>query len=151
MGCVLPAGAGQAPVRQAALLAGLPLAGCAMVSKVCGSGMKATMSATTACWPRPTPSSWSAAWIHEQRPYLLPKARGGYRLGHGQISTTCSSTAWKIPTAKENRGRLMGTFAEDCAGNYGFSREAQDDFAIRSTPAPRPPTATAAWPGRSPR
>ncbi len=134
MGCVLPAGAGQAPVRQAALLAGLPLsAGCTMVSKVCGSGMKATMvghdsllAASNAVVVVGGMESMSNA------PYLLPKARGGYRLGHGQILDHMFLDGLEDSYSKENRGRLMGTFAEDCAGNYGFSREAQDDFAIRS-------------------
>lgn len=134
MGCVLPAGAGQAPVRQASLLAGLPLsAGCAMVSKVCGSGMKATMvghdsllAASNAVVVVGGMESMSNA------PYLLPKARGGYRLGHGQILDHMFLDGLEDSYSKENRGRLMGTFAEDCAGNYGFSREAQDDFAIRS-------------------
>jgi acetyl-CoA C-acetyltransferase len=135
MGCVLPAGVGQAPVRQAALLAGLPLsAGCAMVSKVCGSGMKATMighdgllAGSNAITVVGGMESMTNA------PYLLPKARGGFRLGHGQVIDHMFMDGLEDAYSKETRGRLMGTFAEDCAGSYGFSREAQDEFAVRST------------------
>ncbi|HQU80162.1 MAG TPA: acetyl-CoA C-acyltransferase, partial [Azonexus sp.] len=66
-------------------------------------------------------------------PYLLPKARGGYRLGHGQIIDHMFLDGLEDAYSKENRGRLMGTFAEECATTYGFTREAQDEFAIRST------------------
>ncbi|MGE5769312.1 MAG: acetyl-CoA C-acyltransferase, partial [Betaproteobacteria bacterium] len=66
-------------------------------------------------------------------PYLLPKARGGYRLGHGQLLDHMFLDGLEDSYAKETRGRLMGTFAEDCAASYGFTREAQDEFAIRST------------------
>ena len=66
-------------------------------------------------------------------PYLLPKARGGYRLGHGQTLDHMFFDGLEDSYSKETRGRLMGTFAEDCAGNYGFTREQQDEFAIRST------------------
>jgi acetyl-CoA C-acetyltransferase len=69
-------------------------------------------------------------------PYLLPKARGGYRLGHGQIIDHMFMDGLEDATAKETRGRLMGTFAEECATTYGFSREAQDEFAIARPPAP---------------
>ena len=103
MGCVLPAGLGQAPARQAALNAGMPLsAGCTTISKVCGSGMKATMLAhdlllagTNEVMVAGGMESMSNA------PYLLPKARGGYRLGHGQMLDTCSSTASKTATARK--------------------------------------------------
>jgi acetyl-CoA C-acetyltransferase len=66
-------------------------------------------------------------------PYLLPKARGGYRLGHGQIIDHMFMDGLEDAYSKETRGRLMGTFAEDCASSYGFTREAQDEYAIRST------------------
>jgi len=134
-GCVLPAGLGQAPVRQAALLAGLPLStGCAMVSKVCGSGMKATIVGHDGILA----GSCGIAVVGGMEsmtnaPYLLPKARGGYRLGHGQIIDHMFMDGLEDAYSAENRGRLMGTFAEDCAGNYNFSRAAQDEFAIRST------------------
>ncbi|MBL8433178.1 MAG: acetyl-CoA C-acyltransferase [Dechloromonas sp.] len=134
-GCVLPAGLGQAPVRQAALLAGLPLStACAMVSKVCGSGMKATMVGHDGIVAGS--SSITVVGGMESMtnaPYLLPKARGGYRLGHGQIIDHMFMDGLEDAYSPENRGRLMGTFAEDCAGNYSFSRAAQDEFAIRST------------------
>ena len=135
MGCVLPAGQGQAPVRQAALLAGLPLsAGCAMISKVCGSGMKATMlghDGLLAGSSNVTVVGGMESMTNA--PYLLPKARGGYRLGHGQIIDHMFMDGLEDAYSKETQGRLMGTFAEDCASSYNFSREAQDEFAIRST------------------
>ncbi|WP_297364411.1 acetyl-CoA C-acetyltransferase [Thauera sp.] len=135
MGCVLPAGLGQAPARQAALGAGLPLsAGCTTINKVCGSGMKATMLAhdlllagTNEVMVAGGMESMSNA------PYLLPKARSGYRLGHGQMMDHMFLDGLEDSYSKENRGRLMGTFAEDCASHFDFTRQAQDDFAIAST------------------
>jgi acetyl-CoA C-acetyltransferase len=135
MGCVLQAGQGQAPARQAALQAGLPLsAGCATIHKVCGSAMKATMLGHDGI----VAGSYGVAVVGGMEsmtnaPYLLPKARGGYRLGHGQILDHMFLDGLEDAYAKETRGRLMGTFAEDCAGSYGFTRAAQDEFAIRST------------------
>jgi acetyl-CoA C-acetyltransferase len=131
MGCVLPAGLGQAPARQAALGAGLPLsAGCTTVNKMCGSGMKAAMLAHDAL------IAGSAEIIvaggmesMTNAPYLLPKARAGLRMGHGQVIDHMFYDG--LEDAYE-KGRLMGTFAEECAGLYKFSREAQDDFAIQS-------------------
>jgi acetyl-CoA C-acetyltransferase len=134
MGCVLQAGQGQAPARQAALQAGLPLsAGCATIHKVCGSAMKATMLGHDGLLA----GSYGAVVAGGMEsmtnaPYLLPKARGGYRLGHGQVLDHMFLDGLEDAYSKENRGRLMGTFAEDCAGSYAFSREAQDEFAIRS-------------------
>ncbi|QID16552.1 acetyl-CoA C-acyltransferase [Nitrogeniibacter mangrovi] len=135
MGCVLPAGVGQAPARQAALGAGLPLsAGCTTVNKVCGSGMKATMLAhdllrvgTNDIMVAGGMESMSNA------PYLLPKARGGYRLGHGQVIDHMFFDGLEDRYGKDTAGRLMGTFAEDCARHYDFTRTAQDEFAIAST------------------
>lgn len=135
MGCVLPAGVGQAPARQAALGAGLPLAaGCTTINKVCGSGMKATMLAhdllvagTNDVMVAGGMESMSNA------PYLLPKARGGYRLGHGQLLDHMFLDGLEDSYSAEYKGRLMGTFAEDCAGHFGFSRAAQDEFAVAST------------------
>ncbi|MCB1963371.1 MAG: acetyl-CoA C-acetyltransferase [Rhodocyclaceae bacterium] len=135
MGCVLPAGVGQAPARQAALGAGLPLAaGCTTINKVCGSGMKATMLAhdlllagTNRVMIAGGMESMSNA------PYLLPKARGGYRLGHGQTLDHMFFDGLEDRYSPETLGRLMGTFAEDCATHYEFTREAQDAFAIAST------------------
>ena len=134
LGCVLPAGVGQAPARQAALLAGLPLsAGCATVSKVCGSGMKATMVGHDGLLAGSSNIIVVGGMESmTNAPYLLPKARGGYRLGHGQVIDHMFIDGLEDAYSKENRGRLMGTFAEDCAGSYSFTREAQDEFAIRS-------------------
>jgi len=135
MGCVLQAGQGQAPARQAALQAGLPLsAGCATIHKVCGSAMKATMLGHDGI----AAGSYNVAVVGGMEsmtnaPYLLPKARGGYRLGHGQLMDHMFLDGLEDSYGKETRGRLMGTFAEDCAGSYSFTREAQDEFSIRST------------------
>jgi len=135
MGCVLQAGQGQAPARQAALLAGMPLAaGCATIHKVCGSAMKATMLGRDGILA----GSYNVAVVGGMEsmtnaPYLLPKARGGYRLGHGQILDHMFLDGLEDAYSKENRGRLMGTFAEECASRFSFTREAQDEFAIRST------------------
>jgi len=135
MGCVLQAGQGQAPARQAALQAGLPLsAGCTTVHKVCGSAMKALMIAAD------TLKAGSQNVIvaggmesMSNAPYLLPKARGGYRLGHGQIIDHMFFDGLEDHYTAENKGRLMGAFAEECAAHYGFTREDQDAFAIAST------------------
>ena len=131
MGCVLPAGQGQAPARQASLGAGLPLsAGCTTVNKMCGSGMKAAMLAhdllvvgTNDVMVAGGMESMSNA------PYLLPKARSGYRMGHQQVLDHMFLDG--LEDAYE-KGRLMGSFAEDCAAKYQFSREDQDKFAVAS-------------------
>ena len=131
MGCVLPAGQGQAPARQAALGAGLPLgAGATTINKMCGSGMKAAMLAHDLILAGSADvvvaggmESMSSA------PYLLPKARAGYRMGHGQIMDHMFLDGLEDAYDK---GRLMGTFAEDCAEAYQFTREAQDEYAITS-------------------
>ena len=131
-GCVLPAGLGQAPARQAALGGGLPLsAGCTTVNKMCGSGMKAAMLAHDLLLAG-TNEVMIAGGMESMTnaPYILPKARGGYRLGHGQVLDHMFLDGLEDAYDK---GRLMGTFAEDCAGNYGFTREAQDTYAIAST------------------
>ena len=135
LGCVLPAGLGQAPARQAALGAGLPLStGCATVSKVCGSGMKATMLAHDMLLAGSNQVIVAGGMESmSNAPYLLPKARGGYRLGHGQMIDHMFFDGLEDRYGKETNGRLMGTFAEDCAGHYSFSRQAQDEFAISST------------------
>jgi acetyl-CoA C-acetyltransferase len=131
MGCVLPAGQGQAPARQAALGAGLALsAGCTTVNKMCGSGMKAAMLAHDAL----VSNSYEiivAGGMESMTnaPYLLPKARAGLRMGHGQVIDHMFYDG--LEDAYE-KGRLMGTFAEECAGSYKFTREAQDNFAIQS-------------------
>jgi len=131
MGCVLPAGQGQAPARQAALGAGLSLAtGCTTVNKMCGSGMKAAMFAHDSL-AAGTVDIVVAGGMESMTnaPYLLPKARTGLRMGHGQVIDHMFYDG--LEDAYE-KGRLMGTFAEECAGSYKFSREAQDDFAIQS-------------------
>ncbi|HEX7810530.1 MAG TPA: acetyl-CoA C-acetyltransferase [Burkholderiales bacterium] len=131
MGCVLPAGQGQAPARQAALGAGLPLsAGCTTVNKMCGSGMKAAMFANDLLVAG-TNDIMVAGGMESMTnsPYLLPKARSGYRMGHQQVLDSMFLDGLEDAYDK---GRLMGTFAEDCAGKYSFSREEQDRFAITS-------------------
>ncbi|MCR8546476.1 acetyl-CoA C-acyltransferase [Salipiger sp. P9] len=130
-GCVLPAGQGQAPARQAALGAGLPLAaGATTVNKMCGSGMKAAMFAhdlIAAGSARVAVAGGMESMTNA--PYLLPKARGGYRMGHGQVVDHMFLDGLEDAYDK---GRLMGTFAEDCAQSYQFTREAQDGYAITS-------------------
>ena len=131
MGCVLPAGVGQAPARQAALGAGLPLsAGCTTINKVCGSSMKATMLAhdllvagTNQVMVAGGMESMSNA------PYFIAKARTGLRMGHGEIKDHMFFDG--LEDAYE-KGRLMGTYAEECADMFGFTREQQDEFAIVS-------------------
>ena len=135
MGCVLPAGLGQAPARQAALGAGLPLsAGCTTINKVCGSGMKATMLAHDLILAGSNEVMVAGGMESmSNAPYLLPKARAGYRLGHGQMFDHMFLDGLEDSYSKDHKGRLMGTFAEDCASHFSFSREAQDEFAIAST------------------
>lgn len=135
LGCVLQAGIGQAPARQAALQAGLPLSTtCSTVGKVCGSGMKATIAACDAL-KAGSQDVIVAGGMESMTnaPYLMPKARGGYRLGHGQVIDHMFFDGLEDSYSKENKGRLMGTFAEDCVAHYGFTREDQDAFAIAST------------------
>src|SRR5918992_362052 len=131
MGCVLPAGQGQAPARQASLGAGLPLAaGCTTINKMCGSGMKAAMLAHDLLAVNSFDVIVAGGMESmTNAPYLLPKARGGLRMGHGQVIDHMFYDG--LEDAYE-KGRLMGTFAEDCATKYSFSREAQDRFAIAS-------------------
>ncbi|MDT7934470.1 MAG: acetyl-CoA C-acyltransferase [Sphingomonadaceae bacterium] len=131
MGCVLPAGQGQAPARQAVLKAGLPEAvPCVTINKMCGSGMKAVMDATDQI------AAGSADMLiaggmesMTNAPYLLPKARGGYRMGHGAVVDSMFLDGLEDAYDK---GRLMGTFAEDTARDYQFTRGEQDEYAIRS-------------------
>lgn len=131
MGCVLPAGQGQAPARQAALNAGLPLgSACTTVNKMCGSGMKAIMLAHDGLLAGNAEVAVAGGMESmSNAPYLLPKARGGLRMGHGQVMDHMFLDG--LEDAYE-KGRLMGTFAEECADHYQFSRQAQDDFAVRS-------------------
>jgi acetyl-CoA C-acetyltransferase len=131
MGCVLPAGQGQAPARQAAIAAGLPVsAGATTVNKMCGSGMKAVMLAHDLIL------AGSAAVIiaggmesMTNAPYLLDRARSGYRMGHGRVLDHMFLDGLEDAYDK---GCLMGTFAEDCASSYQFTRESQDEYAIAS-------------------
>ena len=130
-GCVLPAGQGQAPARQAAIGAGLSFAsGATTVNKMCGSGMKAVMLAHDLI--AAGSASIAVAGGMESMtnaPYLLDRARGGYRLGHGRVIDHMFLDGLEDAYDK---GRLMGTFAEDCAETYQFTRAAQDDYAIAS-------------------
>jgi acetyl-CoA C-acetyltransferase len=131
MGCVLPAGLGQAPARQAALGAGLPKsAGCVTVNKVCGSGMKAAMLAHDSI----------AAGVNEvvvaggmesmtNAPHLLPTGRTGIKYGHGQIFDHMAYDGLEDPYSKH---AAMGIFAEKCAREWQFSRADQDEFSMRS-------------------
>lgn len=132
MGNVLTAGIGQAPTRQAVLGAGLPLSTtCAGVSKVCGSGMKAVMLAHDLLKVG-TNDVMVAGGMESMTnaPYLLDRARGGYRLGHGKVMDHMFLDG--LEDAYFDRGALMGTFAEQCADHFKFSREQQDEFAIAS-------------------
>ncbi|ANL30387.1 acetyl-CoA acetyltransferase protein (plasmid) [Rhizobium phaseoli] len=130
-GCVLPAGQGQAPARQAAIHAGLPFStGASTVNKMCGSGMKAVMMAHDLI--AAGSASVAVAGGMESMtnaPYLLDKARSGYRLGHGRVVDHMFLDGLEDAYDK---GRLMGSFAEDCAEAYQFTREAQDNYAIAS-------------------
>jgi acetyl-CoA C-acetyltransferase len=131
MGCVLPAGMGQAPARQAAHGAGIPWdIGCTTINKMCGSGMKAAMFVHDSI----------AAGINDiavagglesmtNAPYLMDKARTGLRLGHGRIWDHMFIDGLEDAYQK---GRLMGTYAEDTAQHYQFTRKQQDDFAVAS-------------------
>jgi acetyl-CoA C-acetyltransferase len=131
MGCVLPAGQGQAPARQAALGAGLALStGCTTVNKMCGSGMKAAMLAHDSLVSHSNEIIVAGGMESmTNAPYLLPKARAGLRMGHGQVIDHMFYDG--LEDAYE-KGRLMGTFAEECAQSFSFTRESQDKFAITS-------------------
>ncbi|MCH2164905.1 MAG: acetyl-CoA C-acyltransferase [Marinovum sp.] len=131
MGCVLPAGQGQAPARQAAFVAGLGEGVPATtVNKMCGSGMKAAMIA----WDRLALGHASAILAGGMEsmtgaPYILPKMRDGARIGHGTVIDHMFLDGLEDAYDK---GRLMGTFAEDCADHYQFTREQQDEYALTS-------------------
>ena len=131
MGCVLPAGQGQAPARQASLKAGLPLGtGCVTVNKMCGSAMEATILAHDQLVAGSLGIAVAGGMESmTNAPYLMPKARGGYRMGHQQVLDHMFFDGLEDAYDK---GRLMGTFAEDCAAKYQFTREAQDAFALAS-------------------
>jgi acetyl-CoA C-acetyltransferase len=131
MGNVLPAGQGQAPARQAALKAGLPLAvGCTTVNKMCGSAMKAAMLGHDLIAAGSSDIVVAGGMESmTNAPYLMPKARSGYRMGHQVVQDHMFLDGLEDAYDK---GRLMGTFAEDCAATFGFTREAQDQFALTS-------------------
>jgi len=131
MGIVLPAGLGQAPARQASIGAGVPDAvPCTTLNKMCGSGMKAAMLAHDGILAG-AGAVMVAGGMESMTnaPYLLDKARGGYRMGHGAVLDHMFLDGLEDAYDK---GRLMGTFAEDTATHYQFTREAQDDFALTS-------------------
>ncbi|EPQ6078110.1 thiolase family protein [Acinetobacter baumannii] len=130
MGCVLPAGLKQDPARQAMRKAGLPdSTGAVTINKLCGSGMKAVMQAADMI------KAGSAEIVvaggmesMTNAPYVLPKARAGYRMGHGEIKDHMFFDGLE----DAETGRLMGSFAQDMANTRGYTREQMDDFAIRS-------------------
>jgi acetyl-CoA C-acetyltransferase len=130
MGCVLPAGLGQAPARQASLKAGIPASvGCMTINKVCGSGMKTVMLGHDAI--KAGSSEIVVAGGMESMtnaPYMLPKARGGMRMGHGQVLDHMFWDGLQSPYDQQ----MMGVFGEMCADKYEFSRVDQDGFAIES-------------------
>lgn len=131
MGCVLPAGQGQAPARQAGFAGGLgEEVPATTLNKMCGSGMKAAMMAfdQIALGHADTMIAGGMESM-SNAPYLLPKMRGGARIGHAQVVDHMFLDGLEDAYDK---GRLMGTFAEDCAEKYQFTREAQDDYAIGS-------------------
>ena len=131
MGCVLQAGQGQAPARQASIGAGIPnTVGATTINKMCGSGMKATM------FGHDLINAGSADVVvtgglesMTNAPYLLPKARGGFRMGHGEVKDHMFLDGLEDAY---DRGKLMGVFAENTAEKYQFTREQQDEFSIRS-------------------
>lgn len=146
MGCVLPAGVGQAPARQAGFAAGLGEdVPASTLNKVCGSGMKTVMMAHDLV--RAGSAGLVVAGGMESMtnaPYLSPSTRGGARLGHQTIQDHMFLDGLEDAY---DRGRLMGSFAEDCASRYQFSREAQDDFALRSLERALAAQASAAFAG----
>ncbi len=130
MGCVLPAGLGQAPARQAAMGAGIPNSTPATtVNKMCGSGMRAVMMAADALRTGDTDIAVAGGLESmSNAPYLLPKARTGYRMGHGEVLDHMFTDGLQSPWD----GQLMGCFAENTAERYAFTRAAQDAFAAES-------------------
>ncbi|SSC65963.1 acetyl-CoA C-acyltransferase [Ciceribacter selenitireducens] len=131
MGCVLSAGQGQAPARQAALGAAMPVSTPATtVNKMCGSGMKTVMMAHDALKAGHAKIMIAGGMESmSNAPYLLDRARAGYRMGHGRVLDHMFLDGLEDAY---DRGRLMGTFAEECAQAYQFTREAQDEYALRS-------------------
>lgn len=144
MGCVLPAGQGQAPARQAALHAGIPVTTpCTTINKVCGSGMKAVMFAHDLISTGSTDIMLAGGMESmTNAPYLLNKARQGYRFGHGELFDHMLLDGLEDAYDK---GRPMGYFAEQCVKQYGFTRQEQDDFAVASFTRARRATETKAF------
>jgi len=130
-GCVLPAGLGQAPARQAALAAGLPVStGAVTINKVCGSGMKAAMLAHDLLLAGSAKIMVAGGMESmTNAPYLLDRARSGYRMGHGRVLDHMFLDGLEDAYDK---GRAMGAFAEECADSYAFTRAAQDEYAVAS-------------------
>ncbi|MCC7060007.1 MAG: acetyl-CoA C-acetyltransferase [Burkholderiaceae bacterium] len=137
MGCVLPAGQGQAPARQATLGAGLPPStGATTLNKVCGSGMKAAMLAHDILVAGSQDIVLAGGMESmSNAPYMMLKGRGGYRYGHGTIYDHMALDGLEDAYEKtpNGGGKSMGQYAEDCAGKYTFTREEQDAYAIEST------------------
>src|SRR5579862_6227562 len=130
MGCVLPAGLGQAPARQAALAAGVPPSvPCTTINKMCGSGLKAVMMAADQVKAGETDIIVAGGLESmTNAPYMLPKARAGYRMGHGEIFDHMLYDGLQSPFD----GKSMGCFGDSTAAKYNFSRAAQDAFAAES-------------------
>ena len=130
LGCVLPAGLGQAPARQAAMGADIPRAvPCTTVNKVCGSGMKTTLLGHDLILAGSAQVVLTGGMESmTNAPYLMPKARAGYRMGHQEVLDHMFFDGLQSPWD----GQMMGYFAEETARKYGFSREQQDEFAITS-------------------
>ena len=145
-GNCLMAGQGQAPARQAAFKGGLPIsAGAVTLSKMCGSGMRAAMFAHDMLLAGSAEVLVAGGMESmTNAPYLLPKARGGYRIGHDRIFDHMMLDG--LEDAYE-AGRSMGTFGEDCAAKYGFTREQQDQFAIASVQRAQAATKSGAFAG----
>ena len=143
-GNVLPAGQGQAPARQAALKAGLPIsAGAVTLSKICGSGMRSAMFGHDMLLAGSADVLVTGGMESmTNAPYLLPKARAGYRIGHDRIFDHMMLDG--LEDAYE-AGRSMGTFGEDCAAKFGFTREQQDAFAIASVERAKAATSSGAF------
>lgn len=137
MGCVLPAGQGQAPARQAAMHAGLPAAtGATTLNKVCGSGMKAVMLAHDLILAGSQDIVVAGGMESmSNAPYLLKRARGGYRYGHDTVYDHMALDGLEDAYDRNARGggRSMGEYAEECADHFAFTRQAQDDYAIESS------------------
>ncbi len=137
MGCVLPAGQGQAPARQAMIGAGLPVGtGATTINKVCGSGMKATMFGHDLLLAGSQEIVLAGGMESmSNAPYLLLKGRGGYRYGHGTVFDHMALDGLEDAYDKTpvGGGKAMGHYAEECVSKYSFTRKDQDDYAIEST------------------